>query len=91
MKRKSVFVLAAVLTLGLTACQTANGSDDTNHSFAQTEPGQAVEGSVQDSQDNEENTTESVDNAENTGKILIVYFAVAENSEVEDWLYGLGF
>lgn len=40
---------------------------------------------MQDSQDNGENSTESVDNTENaeSGKVLIAYFAVAENSDVD--------
>ena len=104
MKRKIAFVLAAALTLGLTACGAANDSDNTGNSSAQSESGQTAESSVQDSQDsvessvqdsqgsvesglqdNGDNATESVDNAENAGKgkVLIAYFAVAENSDVD--------
>lgn len=85
MKRKIAFVLAAALMLGLTACGAANDADNTNNSSAQAESGQAVESSAQESQDNGENSTESVDNTETagTGKVLIAYFAVAENSDVD--------
>lgn len=104
MKRKIAFVLAAALTLGLTACGAANDADNTGNSSAQSESGQTAEGGVQDSQgsvesgvqdsqdsvessaqDNGDNATESDDNAENagTGKVLIAYFAVAENSDVD--------
>lgn len=85
MKRKIAFVLAAALMLGLTACGTANDSDNTNHSSAQAESSQAAQSRVQDSQNNEENSTQSVDNTETTGtgKVLIAYFAVAENSDVD--------
>lgn len=70
LKRKIAFVLAAALMLGLTACGAANNADNTSHSSAQTESSQAAE---------------SVDNtaATETGKVLIVYFAVAENSNVD--------
>ena len=85
MKRKIAFVLAAALMLGLTACGAANDSDNTNNSSVQTESSQTAENSTQDSQDNGDNTTESVNNAESegTGKVLIAYFAVAENSDVD--------
>lgn len=101
MKRKIAFVLAAALTLGLTACGAANDSDNTGNSSAQNGSGQTAESSVQDSQgnvesgvqdsqgsvesglqDNGDNATESVDNA-GAGKVLIAYFAVAENSDVD--------
>ena len=87
MKRKIAFVLTAALMFGLTACGAANESDHTGNSSARTESSQVVESSssVQDSQDNGENSTESVDNTENaeSGKVLIAYFAVAENSDVD--------
>lgn len=85
MKRKIAFILTAALMFGLTACGTANESDDTSNSSAQTESSQVAESSDQDPQDNGESSTESVDNTENaeSGKILIAYFAVAENSEVD--------
>lgn len=79
MKRKIAFVLAAALMLGLTACGGANDSDNTNDSSVGTESGQGVESSVQDSQDNGDNMTEN----EGTGKVLIAYFDVAENSDVD--------
>lgn len=87
MKRKIAFVLTAALMFGLVACGTANESDHTSNPSAQTESSQVVESSssVQDSQDNVENSIENVDNTENagTGKVLIAYFAVAENSDVD--------
>lgn len=87
MKRKIAFILTAALMFGLTACGTANESDDTSNSSAQTESSQVVESSsgVQDLRDNGENSIENVDNTENagTGKVLIAYFAVAENSDVD--------
>lgn len=86
MKRKIAFVLTATLMFGLTACGAANESDHTSNSSAQTESSQVVQSSsVQDLQDNGENSIENVDNTENagTGKVLIAYFAVAENSDVD--------
>lgn len=85
MKRKIAFVLTAALMFGLTACGAANESDHTGNSSAQTELGQVAESSEENPQDNGESSTESVDNTENagSGKILIAYFAVAENSEVD--------
>lgn len=70
MKKKIAFVLATALMLGLTACGAANSSDNTSHSSAQTESSQAAESA--------DNTV-----AAETGKVLIVYFAVAENSNVD--------
>lgn len=85
MKKNIAFVFAAALMLGLTACGAANGSDNTNLPTEQTESGQAAESSVQDSWDNGENSAENVDSTESAGlgKILIAYFAVAENSDVD--------
>lgn len=87
MKRKIAFVLTAALMSGLTACGAANEPDHTGNLSARTESSQVVESSssVQDSQDNGENSTESVDNTESaeSGKVLIAYFAVAENSDVD--------
>lgn len=85
MKRKIAFVLTAALMFGLTACGAANEPDYTGNSSAQTESSQVAESSVQDSQDNGENSAESVDNMESaeSGKVLIAYFAVAENSDVD--------
>lgn len=83
MKKVIIFMLAAVLALGLTACGAANDSSSANNPSVQTETCQAIEGSVQNSRDNEESSAESVDSAENAGKILIAYFAVAENSDVD--------
>lgn len=87
MKRKIAFVLTAALMFGLVACGAANEPDHTSNSSAQTESSQVVESSssVQDLQDNGENSIENVDNTENagTGKVLIAYFAVAENSDVD--------
>lgn len=86
MKRKIVFVLTAALMFGLTACGAANEPDHTSNLSAQTESSQVVESSsVQDSQDNVENSMENVDNTKRaeSGKVLIAYFAVAENSEVD--------
>lgn len=85
MKRNIAFVLTAASMFGLTACGTANESDHTGNSPAQTESSQVAESSVQDSQDNGENSAESVDNTESaeSGKALIAYFAVAENSDVD--------
>lgn len=70
---------------GLTACGTANESDDTSNMPTQTESSQVAESREQDSQNNDENSAEHVDNAENaeSGKVLIAYFAVAENSDVD--------
>ncbi len=79
MKRKIAFVLAAALMLGLTACGAANDSDNTNNSSAQKKSSQAAESSAKGSQDNGGNSTKTA----GTGKVLIVYFAVAENSEVD--------
>lgn len=79
MKRKLAFVLAAALMLGLTACGAANDSDNASHSPAQTESGQTAESSVLD---NGENSTENTTTG-GTGKVLIAYFAVAENSDVD--------
>ena len=86
MKRKIAFVLTATLMFGLTACGAANEPDHTSNSSAQIESSQVVESSsVQDLQDNGENSIENVDNTENAGagKVLIAYFAVAENSDVD--------
>ncbi|MDO4331292.1 MAG: hypothetical protein Q4C58_01235 [Eubacteriales bacterium] len=87
MKRKIAPVFVAALVLVLTACGAANDSDNTNNSPAQTESGQPAQSdsNAQASQNNGENSTENADNAENagTGKILIAYFAVAENSDVD--------
>ena len=58
MKRKIAFVLAAALTLGLTACGAANDSDNTGNSSAQSESGQTAESSVQDSQDSVESSVQ---------------------------------
>lgn len=79
MKRNIAFVLTVALMLGLTACGTANDSDNTNNSSAQKKSSQAAESSVKSSQDNGGNSTKSA----GTGKVLIAYFAVAENSEVD--------
>ena len=70
---------------GLTACGAANELDHTSNSSAQTKSSQVAESSEQDPRDNGESSTDSVDNTENagSGKVLIAYFAVAENSEVE--------
>lgn len=87
MKRKIAPVFVAALMLVLTACGAANDSDNTNNSPAQTESGQPAQSNsnAQASQNNGENSTENADNAESagTGKILIAYFAVAENSDVD--------
>lgn len=85
MKRKIAFVLTAALMFGLTACGAANEPDHTSNSSAQTESSQVAESSEQDPQDNGDSSTDSVDNTENagSGKVLIAYFAVAENSEVD--------
>ena len=87
MKRKIAFVLTATLMFGLTACGAANEPDHTSNSSAQTESSRGAESSssVQDLQDNGENSIENVDNTENAGagKVLIAYFAVAENSNVD--------
>lgn len=79
MKRKIAFLLTAVLMLGLTACGTANDSDNANNSSAQKKSSQTAESSVKGSQDNGGNSTKTA----GTGKVLIAYFAVAENSEVD--------
>ena len=70
---------------GLTACGAANELDHTSNSSAQTKSSQVAESSEQDPRDNGESSTDSVDNTENagSGKVLIAYFAVAENSEVD--------
>lgn len=85
MKRKIAFVLTAALMFGLTACGAANELDHTSNSSAQTKSSQVAESSEQDPRDNGESSTDSVDNTENagSGKVLIAYFAVAENSEVD--------
>lgn len=85
MKRKIAFLLTAALMFGLTACGAANEPDHTGNSSARTESSQVAESSEQDPQDNGESSTESVDNTENagSGKVLIAYFAVAENSDVD--------
>lgn len=90
MKRKIAFILTAAWMFGLTACGAANEPDHTSNLSAQTESSQVVESSsVQDSQDNVEDSIEnSIENVDNTeraesGKVLIAYFAVAENSDVD--------
>lgn len=85
MKRNIAFVITVALMFGLTACGAENESDHTSHSSAQTESSQVAESSEQDPQDNGESSTESVDNTESaeSGKVLIAYFAVAENSDVD--------
>ncbi len=85
MKRKIAFALTTALMFGLTACGAANELDNASNSSVQTESSLAVESSVQDLQDNGENSIEGVNNTENagTGKVLIAYFAVAENSDVD--------
>lgn len=85
MKRKIAFVLTVALVFGLTACGTANEPDHASNMSAQTESSQVAESSEQDLQDNGENSTERVDNTESaeSGKVLIAYFAVAENSDVD--------
>ena len=79
MKIKIAFVLTVELMLGLTSCGTANNSDNTNNSSAQKKNSQAAESSVKGSQDNGGSSTKTA----GTGKVLIAYFAVAENSEVD--------
>lgn len=91
MKRKIAFILTAALLFGLTACGAVNDSDNTDNLSAQTERrraaensqaaenGQAAENRVQH---NGKNSTESAENA-GIGKILIAYFSVAENSDVD--------
>lgn len=70
---------------GLVACGTANGSDHFSNLSAQIQSSQVIESSVQDLQDNGENSIANVNNTENagTGKVLTAYFAVAENSDVD--------
>lgn len=79
MKRKPAIALITSLMLGLTACGATNDSNNTNNLSAQTEASQTAESSVQD------NGETHAENAETggTGKVLIAYFAVAENSEVD--------
>lgn len=83
-KRKTIIVLATLLILVLTACQTKNSSTGINNSSAQTDIEQTVEKNEQNSEKEKSNTsnTKSTGNAEK-GKILIAYFAVAENSDVD--------
>lgn len=88
MKRKIAFVLAAALMLGLTACGAANDTDSTNNSSVQTETSQSAESGEQNDGETDQTTEGSEQggeeaNAENTGRILIAYFAVAENSDVD--------
>lgn len=82
MKQKIVIVLTLMLMMGLTACgSTTNSTADTeDSSTAVTETNQTEE-STSTTQENEE----SADNAKSNegGKILIAYFAVAENSDVD--------
>ena len=69
MKRKIAFVLAAALTLGLTACGAANDADNTGNSSAQSESGQTAEGGVQDSQGSvESGVQDSQDSVESSAQ-----------------------
>lgn len=90
MKRKIAFVLAAALMLGLTACGAANDTDSTNNSSVQAETSQSAESREQNdgetgqtTEGSEQDSTESSAENTGTGKVLIAYFAVAENSDVD--------
>lgn len=88
MKRKTIMVSATLLMLiSLTACQTKNTSADiNNNSSVQTEMTQSAENNEQTSptpkEESSASNTKSTETAD-SGKILIAYFAVAENSDVD--------
>lgn len=75
----TIFVLTAVLMLGLAACQASNDSGGTDNSPVRTESGQSAQSSVQADGDTGTKNAE----ASGTGKVLIAYFAVAQNSETD--------
>lgn len=88
MKRKTIMLSATLLMLiSLTACQTKTTSADiNNNSSAQTGTTRTAENNEQISPSpKEENSTSNTENTEtaDSGKILIAYFAVAENSDVD--------
>jgi flavodoxin len=78
-KRMIGILLALMIVTGLAACGNTEASETENTRPIQTESSQAQTGADSDS------AKESTDDKESTqtGKILIAYFAVAENSEVD--------
>lgn len=88
MKRKTIILSATLLMLiSLTACQTNNTSADiNNNTSAQTDTIRNAENHEQTSPSpKEESSTSNTKSTEtaDSGKILIAYFAVAENSAVD--------
>ena len=79
LKRMTGIMLALMLAACLAACGNTEVSEAENTRPVQTESSQAQAGA------DSEPAEESTDNEESaqTGKILIAYFAVAENSEVD--------
>lgn len=79
MKRMIGLLLTVALVTGLAACKNTEASEPENTGSAQTESSQPQTSADSDS------AAESTDGAGSaqTGKILIAYFAVAENSEVD--------
>lgn len=79
MKRMIGILLVLMLAAGLAACGNTEVSEAENTEPVQTKSSQAQAGA------DSELAEESTDNEESaqTGKILIAYFAVAENSEVD--------
>lgn len=77
MKRMIRVLLALMLVAGLAACGNTEASETKNTRPIQTESNQEQPGA----DFGEENTADK--ESTQTGKILIAYFAVAENSEVD--------
>lgn len=81
MKQKAAIILALMLTLGLTACgnQSESTADTQRPDTVVTESNSSKESAVQ----KDETDAGSGENTKTGGKILIAYFAVAENSDVD--------
>ena len=78
MKQKAAILLAFVLAAGLAACGNAAGPGRTEPVPVQTENSRTEEKAVQETVGNAGSSE-----GNGAGNILIVYFAVAENSEVD--------
>lgn len=85
MKRMIGILLVLMIVTGLAACGNTEASETENTKPIQTESSQAQTGDDSDSAEEGTDDKESADDKESTqtGKILIAYFAVAENSEVD--------
>lgn len=83
MKRKIAITLITALMLGLTACGGTNESNNAESPSVQEETAQSAENNDQTSSDSETDSEANTGSGGTGNRILIAYFAVAENSDVD--------